>query len=148
MEEKEVLSYLTVSSQWNFFLGPTTLFPGFSSSSSSDPFFSRSSSACNLQLEQFSLELYDTDKIFHWKRSVILGVKGKNNPQRTCFQIFAILPYKINSLISLSPLLYSSQTNEKDTLYRCFHWCPYKLQAVPLLGSSRIFIKLLIPLQV
>lgn len=37
---------LSLSSQRNFFRGPITLFPGFSSSSSSDPFFSPSSDCC------------------------------------------------------------------------------------------------------
>src|SRR4029434_1891598 len=39
-------SYLSLSSQMNFFRGPITLFPGFSSSSSSEPFFSPSSDCC------------------------------------------------------------------------------------------------------
>lgn len=38
--------YLSLSSQTNFFLGPITLFPGFSSSSSSEPFLSPSSDCC------------------------------------------------------------------------------------------------------
>lgn len=38
--------YLSLSSQTNFFRGPITLFPGFSSSSSSEPFLSPSSDCC------------------------------------------------------------------------------------------------------
>jgi len=37
---------LSLSSHTNFFRGPITLFPGFSSSSSSDPFFSASPDCC------------------------------------------------------------------------------------------------------
>lgn len=39
-------SNLSFSSHTNFFRGPITLFPGFSSSSSSDPFLSPSSDCC------------------------------------------------------------------------------------------------------
>lgn len=38
--------HLSLSSQTNFFLGPITLLPGFSSSSSSEPFLSPSSDCC------------------------------------------------------------------------------------------------------
>jgi hypothetical protein len=71
-----------VSSQWNFFRGPMTRFPGFSSSSSSDPFFSRSSSACNLKIEKHFIK-----QSFHPEFTILRVVQpnvySKQNKQET-----------------------------------------------------------------
>lgn len=52
---------LSLSSQMNFLRGPITLFPGFSSSSSSDPFFSPSSDCCLSSCDHNSVPVLQSD---------------------------------------------------------------------------------------